>query len=876
MADEEVIIDIKIDSAEAVRNLQQAQSELAKLKDAEDNLNDSLNEGTISYDEYTKALGENLEAQQAQKDAIKANNDVIKQNAKENNAAKGSLTQMRAELKQMIKAYDNMSAEERKAADKGGALQKAIMEQTDAIKAAEYSTGRFQRNVGNYPKVFDIASTSLGRMLVGLNGFIGTAPGVKGATSAMSAGVKGLKVQLTQLLANPIVAVIAAVIIKIRMYIKLAEKVIDTIKSTDEGGTALAALMESFRPIMDVVNKAFGLLAKVLVEVVKGVTAAINAILGIIPAFKKSGDAAMEYVKTMDELEDADRRLTLQKAENAKVRSELELKMLNKEKYSAEEREKMAKDIEEMERKQLEQERKNEAIRIKLKEDEFLKEHGWQNKRGKERDEALNKLKDDQKDELVQMRAHYIELETEMNNHLRKVKSREQQAREEQRKAEEEALKKRREAWQKHLEKLATMADQELSHVRAMEDARLAIMEDGEEKERKAAELAYNRAVEDLGRQVEREKKAKTLTERAAEAVNQQLLDMKTAYEQQLLKITEDGIKKRQNKEKKAHEEETKRLKDQLKIEADAIKTAEALRDAQELQIAGENERKKLEVLAEQAQREYEQKAEEYQRLLELQNNYEEAGFKSYAEYVAAVNKANLDMIESDNKRSQRQKAIADYDKMVQEKKYKAIMGAVGGLQSLMETIGEDNENAAKAAKAIALAQVAIETGKSIAMAITAAMESASATGPAAAFTAPAFIAELVGIVLGGVTSAISTIKSAKFADGGLVRGAGTGTSDSINARLSNGESVMTAKATAMFYDTLSAMNVAGGGVAFPNSGNKTAFATGGVVSMEAVQQGRAAEEMARAIENVQPVVSVREITRVSNRVAVKERVSQS
>ena len=67
MADEEVIIDIKIDSAEAVRNLQQAQSELAKLKDAEDNLNDSLNEGTISYDEYTKALGENLEAQQAPK-----------------------------------------------------------------------------------------------------------------------------------------------------------------------------------------------------------------------------------------------------------------------------------------------------------------------------------------------------------------------------------------------------------------------------------------------------------------------------------------------------------------------------------------------------------------------------------------------------------------------------------------------------------------------------------------------------------------------------------------------------------------------------------------------------------------------------------------
>lgn len=49
------------------------------------------------------------------------------------------------------------------------------------------------------------------------------------------------------------------------------------------------------------------------------------------------------------------------------------------------------------------------------------------------------------------------------------------------------------------------------------------------------------------------------------------------------------------------------------------------------------------------------------------------------------------------------------------------------------------------------------------------------------------------------------------FSTGGYVQGSGTGTSDSIPARLSNGESVMTAKATSMFSPILSAFNQLGG-----------------------------------------------------------------
>ena len=65
----------------------------------------------------------------------------------------------------------------------------------------------------------------------------------------------------------------------------------------------------------------------------------------------------------------------------------------------------------------------------------------------------------------------------------------------------------------------------------------------------------------------------------------------------------------------------------------------------------------------------------------------------------------------------------------------------------------------------------------------------------------------------------LATINQQKFNTGGLVQGAGSGTSDSIPALLSNGESVMTARATAMFAPLLSRLNVMGGGRAFAQGG---------------------------------------------------------
>jgi hypothetical protein len=57
------------------------------------------------------------------------------------------------------------------------------------------------------------------------------------------------------------------------------------------------------------------------------------------------------------------------------------------------------------------------------------------------------------------------------------------------------------------------------------------------------------------------------------------------------------------------------------------------------------------------------------------------------------------------------------------------------------------------------------------------------------------------------------------YATGGLVIGPGTGTSDSIPAYLSNGESVINARSTSLFKPILSAINTIGGGKRFASGG---------------------------------------------------------
>ena len=114
------------------------------------------------------------------------------------------------------------------------------------------------------------------------------------------------------------------------------------------------------------------------------------------------------------------------------------------------------------------------------------------------------------------------------------------------------------------------------------------------------------------------------------------------------------------------------------------------------------------------------------------------------------------------------------------------------------------------------------------------------------------------------VTAAFEAAKAAvkSFAVGGYVSGAGTSTSDSIPARLSNGESVMTARTTSMFSPLLSAFNQLGGGVPIMVP-NNTGTQIGEDFLAAAIAKG--------FMMCPRPVVSVEEITQLQERVKVIE-----
>ncbi len=91
----------------------------------------------------------------------------------------------------------------------------------------------------------------------------------------------------------------------------------------------------------------------------------------------------------------------------------------------------------------------------------------------------------------------------------------------------------------------------------------------------------------------------------------------------------------------------------------------------------------------------------------------------------------------------------------------------------------------------------------------------------------------IIAAGLAQVRKIVDTPAPTKMATGGLVGGLGTGTSDSVNTRLSKGESVINARSTRMFKPLLSAINEAGGGTAFADKSSistQSQGITGGVV----------------------------------------------
>lgn len=204
------------------------------------------------------------------------------------------------------------------------------------------------------------------------------------------------------------------------------------------------------------------------------------------------------------------------------------------------------------------------------------------------------------------------------------------------------------------------------------------------------------------------------------------------------------------------------------------------------------------------------------------------------------------------------EKALADYRFNLAISTASSIAGTFDTISNAISESSEENERNVKRSKILGLAAVYIQQAVAIAQAIRAASESSITV-----WDLMANIATAVTTVVASTAKAISSIKQAKFAKGVVdLQGPGTGTSDSIPARLSAGESVMTAKATKLFKPLLLAMNEI---ATQPNVTLPTSYVGYNPVQAHVTNE-QLADSFKESVKEIHPVLSIVDYNAASNK----------
>lgn len=940
------VVEVQVDNAEAIKLIADYNAKIEESTAKEK----ALREAIKKKGEATAADREELAKLRAEQTAYKRElrevEKEVQNNIKAAREEEGSNRKLRAELSNLTKQYDSMSAAMQKSAE-GEALKKQINEITDALLESEEGTQRFYRNVGNYPDIKPL-ETQLGVIRQQLaqmkyegkettqeyQDLLGVAANMKDALADVEAGInagasdtaqldvlikgtqnllqlwaqwsilsKQLGVEnkdldkaigiITQML-GALVAIqsVQNMLQKQSIVMQKAQAVAtwaQTKAETARTSAMAAGTVATNAGTAAVWKFTAALFANPIGVIVAAIIAAIAAVYALVKAFSwfnSSTEKAKENLKKQGEELDKlnkkyDEHIEKMKA-LGKTDEEITLTRLALLKDLANKRAEHFKAAQRLYKKDSEEYKASQDAKKKADEDYRS---------------ALN----DTANHLRSLASAYND--AELKKKLGTVKYATQQANEEfknQRKllvelvyagkvasseakdilASLEAARDKtiKEAYEEAAEKQKQALATELAAVRAATDAKVALMKEGISKQLTQEEVAYRHRVADLKKRLETEK---GLTEKAKAAIQQQIELAEQQHVLNVEKINRAGLDKKIRQEQQNIALRLAAVKQGT--DAEYTLKVEQLRKQQEAELANielteqqkvlirEKYNKQLDDLSNQWINANLQKQNDALRL-EWENRINAAAVQGQNTLQLQLQMRQAELIalqqmegESDAAFKARQlgaqqayvdakRAINDYEVQIEQAKLEALAAVTNGLSGLLEELGEDNKTFAVLSKTLALAEIAINTGKAIA-AGTAQAQSVPFPGNLIA------IATTVATIMANITSAIKTVKSAKFSTGGYVSGPGTSTSDSIPAMLSDGESVNAALPTSMFAPIYSALNQLGGGapIVAAQSSNQIAG------------EDMLARAFAKGVSQLDMRVGVDEITRVSDRVKVVE-----
>ena len=312
-------------------------SSLKSAKNYIDRLRASLIDLDETSEEYEERVEEIDKVQDKLNKAMKATGDKAKD-------AEGSYNALSKKMSELKKAFKETNDEAER--DK---LAKQIVGINDQLKEMDASIGNYQRNVGNYEGAFT----------KGLAGITSQIQALGNPLAIAKNGVNALGKAFKALITNPVGAFIMAIVVAVKALKKGFEQ-------SETASNSLKKAFSAFQPVINAINNAFTGFAKLVGNIAeKAIPALVNGLqkagdwmmtllnkIGIVSdkkleSFRKSIEAQKEAVKVTQDLTDRDIKLTekrrkfqVNEAKTEMEVSELRAKAVDKDKYTAKQREK--------------------------------------------------------------------------------------------------------------------------------------------------------------------------------------------------------------------------------------------------------------------------------------------------------------------------------------------------------------------------------------------------------------------------------------------------------------------------------------------------------------------------------------------------------
>lgn len=822
---EEVVVDFKINADESLRVLTEINVQMAELQKEKDALDKAMKDGTATKEmvaQYTEIEA----AMKVLSKARKAEEKEIYNEAQQYRYAADSVQGMSDRLRQLKDEYVKMSVAERNSA-KGMELASKIKQNTAEIQAMNNVMkpniiDQFSAKLAMLPKTLSLLKTSIKTF----------------ATQAITS-IRAIGAAFA---ANPIGLILTAIALAVTGLIVVFKKLKGEFEKNKTASDEFKKVMAGIQPILDALKNAFDAVVDAVVKFYTTIAKAVNWVLSLIPAFKESQDAMEEHQKVQEQVAKSEENLAKVRKENALKLRRVNSIISDSENYSVEERKKALE--EKLQLMQTEHKALMKSIEDKILEAKANKASAKNFEEWKKASQSLTDLY------TLQANADwdYVDSLKALRGEIKEIGKTTQQT---------------------SSKASSNIVEDQKSNIENLTNELKSFIETTKEEEEKLLEDAYNKNKELIEKEVKDEEQKNKLLK----ALHARLLKDKEALDKKY-DTTAGSNKKVQDLEKKNQEIQAQIVQAQAKLQdfENKIKLT-PLEYAESIQKAAETRLNDLK----QQEKDLENKYSISEWLKLSPEEQQEYTNQLNATTLARIN-AEMDVKEAiENTKEAQIQAIQSQISFAQEalSNVQAMTNAFGDLFS---TLAEDNEELQKYANAMAYIDIMMNMAQGIASAVSRGMELG---WPAAAIMIPLGISTVVG----GIAQAIALHKqnknvptSPKFATGGLVGGqTTTRTDDTVNAKLSVGEYVIRSKVVkALGVDFLDRLNGGSGD-------NTNRFATGGLVpsipTVSAVDSQVNYDQMRNlmidALENIHPVVSVKEVTNMQQKVQVKENIAR-